>query len=69
MTATKATNVLEQEHRTIQKVVATMSLAADHLGSEQNVDPTILGDIITFLREFSEECHHAKEEKISVPFT
>jgi len=67
MTATKATNVLEQEHRTIQKVVATMSLAADHLGSEQNVDPTILGDIITFLREFSDECHHAKEERFLFP--
>lgn len=67
MTATKATNVLEQEHRTIQKVVATMSLAADHLGAEHNLDPAILRDIITFLREFSEECHHGKEERFLFP--
>lgn len=67
MIATKATNVLEQEHRTIQKVVATMSLAADHLRAEQNLNPAVLGDILTFLREFSEQCHHAKEERCLFP--
>ena len=31
MPATRATNVLEQEHRTIQKMAAAMSLAAGRL--------------------------------------
>ncbi len=67
MIATKATSVLEHEHRAIQKVVATMSLAADRLKAGQNLDPAVLGDIITFLREFSEQCHHAKEERCLFP--
>ena len=67
MTATKSTTVLEEEHRIIQKVVATMSRAAEALENGHNVDPAILHDISTFLHTFSEECHHAKEEKFLFP--
>ena len=68
MTVTKATNGLQQEHQTIQKVVATMSLVADQLEAGQNGDPAIFGDTITFLRDLSEECHyHAKEERFLSP--
>lgn len=31
MTATKCTNMLEQEHQTIHKAVGAMSVVADHL--------------------------------------
>ena len=65
MTVTKATNGLQQEHQTIQKVVATMSLAADQLEAGQNVDPAIFGDTITFLRDLSH--HYAKEERFLSP--
>ncbi len=67
MTATKSTKVLEQEHQTIQKVVATMSVVADRLDTGHNVEAAILRDISTFLHEFSEECHHAKEERFLFP--
>ena len=67
MTATKSTDVLEQEHEAIQKVVATMSVVADRLAADQDVDATILRDISTFLHDFSEDCHHAKEEKFLFP--
>jgi hemerythrin-like domain-containing protein len=68
MTVTKATTVLQQEHQTIRKVVATTSLAADQLEAEQNLDCTVFGDTITFLRDLSEECHHhAKEERFLPP--
>ncbi len=40
--AKQSTNVLEQEHRRIQKVVATMSLVADQLDAGNNVDLVIL---------------------------
>jgi len=67
MTATKSTKVLEQEHQTIQKVVATMSVVADRLDTGHNVEAAILRDISTFLHDFSEECHHAKEERFLFP--
>ena len=67
MTATKSTKVLEHEHEIIQKVIATMSLAADRLDTKQDVDPAILHEIIIFLRNFSEECHHVKEERFLFP--
>lgn len=67
MTATKSTNVLEQEHQAIQAVVATMSVVADRLEAGHNVEAAILGDISTFLHDFSEECHHVKEEKFLFP--
>ena len=67
MPATKLTSVLEQEHQSIQKVVATMSLAADRLDAGHSLDTAILRDIITFLRSFSEEYHHAKRERFLFP--
>jgi len=67
MTATKSTALLEQEHQTIQKVVAKMSVVADRLDAGGTEDPAVLRDISTFLRQFSEECHHVKEEKFLFP--
>lgn len=67
MTATKSTDVLEQEHRAIQKVVATMSIVADRLDAGQKVDAAILRDISSFLHDFSEAWHHEKEERFLFP--
>ena len=67
MTATKSTAVLEQEHQTIQKVVAKMAIIADRLEAGGSENDGVLRDISTFLRQFSEECHHAKEEKYLFP--
>jgi len=67
MTATKSTDVIEREHQVIQKVVATMSVVADRLDAGQKVDAAILGDISTFLHDFSEACHHEKEERFLFP--
>jgi hemerythrin-like domain-containing protein len=67
MTATKSTKVLEQEHQTIQKVVAAMSVVADRLDTGHRVEAAILRDIGAFLHDFSEQCHHAKEERFLFP--
>ena len=65
--AIQCANLLEQEHRRIQKVVATMSLTADRLDAGNDADLTVLLDITAFLRGFSEECHHVKEERFLFP--
>lgn len=67
MAAKKSTDVLEQEHQTMQGVVATMSLIADRLDAGHNVEEAILRDISAFLRDFSEDYHHAKEERFLFP--
>src|SRR5215469_9943656 len=67
MTITKSTTLLEEEHQTIQKVVAKMSRVADRLETGGDVNAGVLRDISTFLRQFSEECHHVKEEKFLFP--
>jgi hemerythrin-like domain-containing protein len=67
MTATKSTDVLEQEHKTIQKVVAALSVVADRLDAGETVDAAIFRDISTYLHDFSEDCHHAKEERFLFP--
>jgi hemerythrin-like domain-containing protein len=76
MTATKSTAVLEQEHQLIQKVITKMAVIANRLekGRNESVDMVqyistfeVLRAIITFLRQFSEECHQAKEENFLFP--
>jgi hemerythrin-like domain-containing protein len=67
MTATKSTDLLEREHQAIQKVVATMAVVADRLDTGPRVDAAILRDISTFLHDFSQDCHHAKEEQFLFP--
>lgn len=68
MTATKSTKVLEREHQAIQKVVATMSVVADRLDTVHNVEAAIVRNISTLGHDFSEECHHAKEERFLLPW-
>jgi hemerythrin-like domain-containing protein len=59
--------LLEQEHKTIHKVIATMCVIADRLDAGGKAGTAILHDISAFLHNFSEECHHAKEEQFLFP--
>ncbi|HWR52856.1 MAG TPA: hemerythrin domain-containing protein [Bryobacteraceae bacterium] len=59
--------VLIQEHRIIQRVVAAMAVIADELREGRRVDPQDLRDMLTFLRVFADECHHGKEEQYLFP--
>lgn len=67
MSARKATETLEDEHRTIQRAVAAVTLFADKIETGGSVDPGLLDDIVRFFRVFGDECHHAKEEKLLFP--
>ncbi len=66
-TALAATGILEHEHLVIHRVVAAMARLADEL--EQGSDPTpqTLDDLISFLRVFVDQCHHAKEDRWLFP--
>jgi len=58
---------LRHDHRVIQQVVAGMSAVADLLDSGKQVDPSVLSDLVQFLRVCADQCHHEKEEQHLFP--
>jgi hemerythrin-like domain-containing protein len=58
---------LKHDHHVIQQVVAGMSAIAELLDSGKQVDPSVLADLVQFLRVFADQCHHEKEEKHLFP--
>jgi hemerythrin-like domain-containing protein len=58
----RATDGLEQEHRTIEKILRVIGVLADELAENRTIDSDTLGDICQFLRIYGNECHHGKEE-------
>ncbi len=58
---------LKHDHQVIQQVAAGMSAVAERLESGKQVEPSILADVVQFLRIFAGQCHHTKEEKYLFP--
>ena len=56
------TEILEEEHHYIQKVVGAMAVIGETLESGQNVETGTLEGIVEFMRTFADKCHHGKEE-------
>lgn len=64
----KATEALEREHKVIQKAVAIMAQLVEQLEMRHAVKPDILRDLLQFMRVFSDQCHHGKEESYFFPY-
>jgi len=67
MSEATAVEMLEAEHRVIQKMVAGMSVLADQLEGGESVDVSLLESIVAFLRTFADRLHHGKEESFLFP--
>ncbi len=63
----KATEVLEREHQVIQRAVAVMARIVEQLELKHSIDADILRELIRFMREFGDHCHHGKEESYLFP--
>ncbi len=61
------TEMLEAEHRMIQKAVAGMARIADAVEQGNIVEASMLRELVRFLRTFADGCHHAKEETALFP--
>jgi hemerythrin-like domain-containing protein len=61
------TQMLEDEHRVIAKVVGAAPVLADRLEAGQAVDRETLDGVIEFMRIFADKCHHGKEEELLFP--
>ena len=58
------TEILRQEHRIIEKVLAAMDAAVVRMGVGGHVSPRFFGDVVDFARAFADGCHHVKEEEV-----
>ena len=63
----KATDILSSEHRVIERVIATLEIAADRLEAGQPVRVEFFLDAADFIKGFADGCHHLKEEGVLFP--
>ena len=59
----RATDILMNEHRGIERMLNVVEEAARRVERGEPVPPTLFVDAATFFRNFADRCHHAKEEK------
>lgn len=60
----KATDLLMQEHRVIERALIGLELAADALQHGGDVRPGFFVEAAEFLSGFADGCHHRKEEDV-----
>ena len=60
-------HLLTHEHQYILKVVHGLSAIDEALTRGQAPDLARLRGVVAFMREFADQCHHAKEEAILFP--
>jgi hemerythrin-like domain-containing protein len=63
----KASDVLRNEHRAVERVLRALNRAADRLDAGEAVPPQLFEDSLDFLRNFADRCHHGKEETALFP--
>ena len=60
----KATEILMQEHRLIERVLDALEAAAGHVAQQHTVRPGFFLDAADFMAGFADGCHHHKEEDV-----
>jgi hemerythrin-like domain-containing protein len=60
----KATEILMNEHRVIERVLSAMEAAVHRLQAGDEVDAAFFIDATEFIRGFADGCHHHKEEGV-----
>ena len=59
----KATDILMEEHREIERMLDVVDRAARRVERGEPVPPRLFVDAAIFFRNFADRCHHGKEEK------
>jgi hemerythrin-like domain-containing protein len=63
----RPTLILMQEHRVIEQVLSCLEKMAERCEAGQPLDIESANQVIDFIRNFSDGCHHAKEEDLLFP--
>ena len=61
------TDILREEHRVIERVLAALETAAIRLRAGELVDSGIFIQAAEFIKGFADGCHHKKEEGVLFP--
>jgi len=60
----KATEILMEEHRVVERVIAAREKAADKAERSSSFRPEYFLDAADFIKGFADGCHHKKEEGV-----
>ena len=60
----KATDVLMDEHRVIERVITALEAGSDRLEKGEAMRPEFFMDAAAFIKGFADGCHHKKEEGV-----
>jgi hemerythrin-like domain-containing protein len=60
----KATTILKDEHRVIERVLGALERAARRLERGESLRPGFFADAAEFIQGFADGCHHRKEEGV-----
>lgn len=63
----KATEVLMEEHRVIERVLAALEKAAQRLDQGEAIRPEFFVEASDFIKGFADGCHHKKEDGVLFP--
>jgi hemerythrin-like domain-containing protein len=63
----KPTDVLKEEHDLILVMLQVLDAACAKMEEGEKVEASHLSDMVDFIRNFADACHHAKEEKLLFP--
>ncbi len=63
----KATDILMEEHRVIERVLNSLETAAERLEQGLAVHPDFFIQATEFIKGFADGCHHKKEEGVLFP--
>lgn len=60
----KPTDILEEEHRAIKRMLKVAEAVSGQLESDGKIPLEDLERIVDFIRGFADRCHHGKEEDL-----
>ena len=60
----KATQILMEEHRVIERVIGSLEKAAQRMEQGADVRPGFFVEASQFIKGFADGCHHKKEEGV-----
>lgn len=60
----KATEILMEEHRLIERVLNALETSANRVMRGEDIQPTFFINAALFIKNFADGCHHRKEEGV-----
>ncbi len=63
----KPTDILKEEHELILVMLQIIDAACARMEEGEKLNPDHLAEMVDFIRNFADRCHHAKEEKLLFP--